>query len=345
MRLIATSDVFAGIGGEKKDFVSIDDIQNVQSHIKSYPRHWLNYGTITITTAASNKNVEIERIEKPRELQKMIMDQVRGLQKRHTIADFQRMIQTRVLNIPLKESKPKPELKIIPHSVTPSCLTKIGVLKDNPVYNKEDRSITWHKHPLFLLLVMLRPLSLLVLGIALIVFLLIGKMNNLLLLGPGILLILAFIAQSAWEVEDHRNDLYILKPNEVVDIEKLPFGPEDQRTASLGNIVNVSFETSFWGKHLGYGNVLLETAGAKGKFTFDRVPKPKEVVRLIRTYQIEFKQGERERVLNDALTLLRVYEEHHESHDERTKKELKEEILAAIYNLRSDNSHFLGDHA
>lgn len=338
IRLIATRDIFAGIGGEKQDFVDIRDIQNVHSNTKTYLRHWLDYGTITISTAVSDKKIEFERIKSPRELQKKIMDQVRELQKQNVGLDFRRMIETRILGGSWVTEEPKVEF---PTSVTPGFLCKLGWLKENPLYNEKDRIVTWHKHPIFLLLVLLRPLAFLLLGLGLMATLMIGVFSSLILWGLSILLILFFFAWEAWEIEDHRNDLYILKPNEVVDIEKLPFGPEDQKTASLGNIVNISFETSFLGKILDYGNVLLETAGSKGKFTFDHVPKPKEVVKVIRTYQFEYKKGERERALKDALELLRAYEQSRDSRDKRSK----EDIIAAIDILRSDfNSYFHSKH-
>jgi len=131
-----------------------------------------------------------------------------------------------------------------------------------------------------------------------------------------IAILIAFLAWSAWEIEDFRNDMYILTPTNIIDIEKKPFGPEDRRAASLGAITNVSFETTFISNFLGYGNVVVETAGSGGKFTFLHVPKPRDVVTMINDYYVMFKRADKERSLNDMLELLRHYhlaqQRHHE---------------------------------
>jgi hypothetical protein len=131
-----------------------------------------------------------------------------------------------------------------------------------------------------------------------------------------IAILIAFLAWSAWEIEDFRNDMYILTPTNIIDIEKKPFGPEDRRAASLGAITNVSFETTFISNFLGYGNVVVETAGSGGKFTFLHVPKPRDVVTMINDYYVMFKRVDKERSLNDMLELLRHYHLAQQRHNE-----------------------------
>lgn len=132
----------------------------------------------------------------------------------------------------------------------------------------------------------------------------------------SIALVIAFLAWSAWEVEDYRNDMYILTPTNIIDVEKKPIGPEDRRAASLGAITNVSFETTFISNLLGYGNVVVETAGSGGKFTFTHVPNPRNVVSIVNDYYVMFKRSEKERSLNDMLELLRHYHLAQQRHNE-----------------------------
>nr|MCU0491212.1 PH domain-containing protein [Chloroflexaceae bacterium] len=133
------------------------------------------------------------------------------------------------------------------------------------------------------------------------------QMGVLVLVGLAVLVVA--LGWGWWEVEDHKNDLYIITPNGVRDVYKKPFGPEDVNSAGLDKIQNVTFETTFISNFLGYGDVFLKTAGTGKDFTFERVPHPREVVATINDYLAEYKRGERERSLNDTLALLRFYYE------------------------------------
>ena len=125
-----------------------------------------------------------------------------------------------------------------------------------------------------------------------------------------------FVGWSAWEIEDHRNDLYILTLTTIIDVEKKPFGPEDRRTASLGAIQNVNFKVNTFSQLLGFGDVLLETAGSGGKFTFHRIPNAEDAAATINDYLAAFKKDEKERNLNDTLTLLNYYHQAQQAHKE-----------------------------
>jgi hypothetical protein len=61
---------------------------------------------------------------------------------------------------------------------------------------------------------------------------------------------------------------------------------------------------------------VLETAGSGGKFSFHHVPRPRDVVQKINDYQVAFKRGEKEKNLNDTLTLLKHYHAAQQRHNE-----------------------------
>jgi len=84
----------------------------------------------------------------------------------------------------------------------------------------------------------------------------------------------------------------------------------------LGAVTNVSFETTFISNLLGYGDVVVETAGSGGKFTFMHVPNPRDVVTKINDYYVMFKRADKERSLNDMLELLRHYHLAQQRHNE-----------------------------
>jgi uncharacterized membrane protein YdbT with pleckstrin-like domain len=124
----------------------------------------------------------------------------------------------------------------------------------------------------------------------------------------GGVVILIFLAWSAYRVEDVRNEEYVLTPTSIIDVEKIPWGPEDRRTASIGAVQNVTTKTTLISRLLHHGDVIVETAG-RGEFTFYHVPYPDEVVKMIQHYQDEFRKGDRKRSLEDMANLLRQYHE------------------------------------
>ena len=79
-----------------------------------------------------------------------------------------------------------------------------------------------------------------------------------------------------WEVEDWRNDEYILTDRMVIDVQKKPlFFAEDRKQATLDMIQNVSLNIPGpLATILNYGNVLIQTAGPGGTISFLSVPQP-----------------------------------------------------------------------
>lgn len=292
--------------------IYLEDVQNVVATTKTYPQHLLKYGTIIVKSARFRGELQFDQATDPQLMQKKIMEEVNKLRKTRSEKALERLVETEVYNAP-KEKKPfRRNIK-----VTRGMQSLSWLLPENPEVNEDNGTIIWRAHWLFLIRGLIGPVLLLILGL-----LLVGIFAQLVLLEPGWLalavfgVVLAFLAWAAWEVEDYRNDLYILNPTNVIDIEKKPFGPEDRITASLGALNNISFETSFISNLLGYGNVVLETAGSGAKFTFNRVPRPRDVVAMINEYYVSFKDQEKEKNMNDTLALLRHYHLAQMRHDE-----------------------------
>ncbi|MBV9792186.1 MAG: hypothetical protein JOZ51_28635 [Chloroflexi bacterium] len=53
----------------------------------------------------------------------------------------------------------------------------------------------------------------------------------------------------------------------------------------------------------------IETAGVGGNFTFDHVPDPDQVQRMVFEYRERFKWQQRERDWNNTLDILEVYQQ------------------------------------
>lgn len=292
--------------------IFLEDVQDVSAKTATYPQHLLKYGTVTVKSARIGGNITFTSAAGPIEMQRQIMNQVRALRKRMSTESFDRLIEERVYGS--KPDKQKHQLRV---KQTRSMEAMRWVFLENPEFNDDNGTYTWRPHWLFQLSALIGPLVLLFVGL----FSVALAANILALAAVWVFLlsaavIVGFIAWAAWEVEDYRNDLYILTPTNVIDIEKKPFGPEDRRQASLSAIVNVSFTTTFFSNLVGYGNVSLETAGAGGKFTFSRVPRPGDVVTVVNDYVVNFKRGEKAKNLDDTLELLNRYHEAQRRHNE-----------------------------
>jgi uncharacterized membrane protein YdbT with pleckstrin-like domain len=117
-----------------------------------------------------------------------------------------------------------------------------------------------------------------------------------------------------WVFEDWQNDIYQVTSSRIIDIEQRPFGlHEERREASLGMVQNVSLHVSgVIGRVLGYGSVIIETAGA-GAFTFDYVKNPEavqtEVFRRIERFEEREREKRARRRRDELLDWFTVYDQ------------------------------------
>jgi hypothetical protein len=301
------------IESKSQEQLEIDNIQSVKASSNTYVQNWFNYGTITVQSASvGSDNLEFESARDPGKMQSKIDAQVKALQGQQSTKNYAQMIDKKVYNISPPKAESKPPEKILKG---PPVLRRL--LEENPVHDVDKGTYTWHPHWLFLIQALVGPFLLLFFGlIAIFVALQLGALTFGWMLFSVVALFLIFVGWSIWQIEDYRNDKYILEPSRVIDIQKTPIGPENRLTASLEALQNVSFQTTFVGNLVGYGDVILTTAGAGADFTFTRVPNPSEVVDIINNYRDEFKKGEKERSLNEMLTVLHHYHEAQKRHNE-----------------------------
>jgi len=180
----------------------------------------------------------------------------------------------------------------------------------NPEVRKEGEFdvLTWRPVKLFILLAIARPyFSFLFPALALWFLARLGLLLPETALLIGLVIALVTLAWGLWIREEHENDKFILNIREIIDVDKMPFGPESSRRAPIGAIQNIEFDVTFFESLLGYGDVIITTAGGAGKFTFDHVPDPRGVQATINNYLSFFKQRETERNLKGTLDLLQQY--------------------------------------
>lgn len=87
----------------------------------------------------------------------------------------------------------------------------------------------------------------------------------------------------AWQWEDWRNDIYQLTGNQIIDIERSPFGLKSRSTeALLTNVQDArALRPNSLNAVLNFGNVEVQTAGGGPPLTFYDVATPEEIVEEI----------------------------------------------------------------
>lgn len=283
--------------------VMLEDIQNVLSSTETYLHHWLDYGNITVQAANAGKPVAFRGANHTKEMQRRIFG-IRGeLLKRQAGRDFATLINTRVY----EEKPPKPPYSY-PYPIIRTPFFARWVLDDNPKVDVAQGSVTWYPHWIFLALALIWPVLAFLVVAVLLGFAVAGELLG---FGPAVLLgavaLLICTLWSAYMIEDYRNDRYIVTSSTIVDIDKRPFGPEGRRSAGLGTIQTVNYRTTFLSGLIGYGDVIVQTAGKGGAFTFARVPRPRDVAATLNQHIADYRKGERERSLDESLSLLRQF--------------------------------------
>jgi hypothetical protein len=104
---------------------------------------------------------------------------------------------------------------------------------------------------------------------------------------PALALVLAalFIPLAGWwlyEYEDWRNDIYMVTPDQIFDVNKKPFGAETRKSAPLANVLSLKYERpGLLGILLNFGTVVATVAGTEFRFegVFDPVGVQNDIYR------------------------------------------------------------------
>ena len=252
---------------EERKEAYLDRVQDVTIKIVNPFANLLNFGDVIIETAGRRGAIEFQAVSKPRDIQRLLLESA-GLppKKEELTSQPQRRLLGRGIWRMLYPTHP----------------------------TEEDDVIIWRKHWWVLNSDLILPvMAIFVLAT---IWLWASTSPNY----PGwvnVLFALGLASVAIWiafKIIDWHNDLYILTKDRVIDIEKKPFVFEHRREASLDTIQDVSLkQIGLTAKMLDFGDVLLQTAGRAGEFTFDGVPHPGEVQATIIKRLNEFRYKER----------------------------------------------------
>ncbi len=258
----------------------------------------LGFGTLTVQTAAQRDvgNIIFSYLPNPDVAKNVIFQQLQRAQARTQAAHQERVrseLKRRLGWVSAQEieAEVRERLASAPEQAPERRrgrprLRRFRILP--PVRIERGNTITWRKHYIFLLQRLAGALAAGILWLAVTVAYLAGALP---LLTPGqfgtlLGLVIAGLAIAFWfwwELEDWKNDVYIVTEDRIIDVEKVPlWGREERREATLERIQNVNLLIPGpLAAALRYGNVDIDTAGGEGKFTFTNVVEPHQVQREI----------------------------------------------------------------
>lgn len=287
--------------------IPLDRIQNVNVRVENILQFLLKYGRVEVQAAGPTAPIVFSRVRYPNQIQVELMKEVNREKREQEQRRLKAAIQRRI-----DPSTPAPAAVQVPveYGIRTAQGRLQSILPLGPVL--EGATITWRHHWTALLRRLLAPMLALLAWTIALVFL-----PRLELLSPTATTLMLFVLLVGigfacfWQYSDWRNDLYILEPSRLIELSRLPFGLyEDRREAPLGVIQNVNAGSPhLLARMLGYGNVLVETAGQGGNFDFDHVPDPDQVQRIIFEYVERFRWQTREREWNNALTIMELYDQ------------------------------------
>jgi hypothetical protein len=140
-------------------------------------------------------------------------------------------------------------------------------------------TITYRKHWLILLQKILLPLFVQVLSIIFVVAIITRNLTQVdytMGLVAGYFLVFVATGALVYQYVDWRNDLFQLTPNQVIDLDRKPFGRESRRSAPLENILSIEYERrGIIPMLFNYGTVYITIGNTQ--LTFNNIYQPSVV--------------------------------------------------------------------
>lgn len=307
---------------ETSDEAPLTKIQNINIK-RSLLGKLFDFGTMEIQTAgAKGASIVLDYLPDPEGMKQVIFKQVaylKSAQRRAEYEEIRQELERKTHKDTAEEPQPIPPLP--PEEPLEKRRSLLNIRPKRPFfrlrYEQGDR-ITWRKHWIFLLKRIYIALpTFVILTISIVIISLSNALGQYRL--PVLLAALVLWTTSVfwlyWEWEDWRNDEYIVTKTSIIDIVKKPlFFDEIRKEASLDMVQNVSLKKPGpVAALLNYGDVIIQTAGPGGTFTFAGVPHPAEmqrtIFRRIEAYSEERKRQEREQRKAELSAWFEIYHE------------------------------------
>ncbi|MBE0680384.1 MAG: cyclic nucleotide-binding domain-containing protein [Anaerolineales bacterium] len=246
----------------------------------------LDYGNVAVRTFVGN--IKFDYVDHPNQAADMIREHWERTKSKGTQAQKDAMKNAIRAKLGLTVIK-KPQEELPPivaaedKEVQKKGLIRIVLSNLFKLRVEDGGTVTYHKHWFVLLQQMGRPLLFFLGLVALMIIRIVSLYNNpnesvleklesggyrpdtILVTIP--LLMLPFIGWMIWEYVDWKNDIFLVTPDEIVDLDKTPLGTEERRSAQMESILSTEYKREgLIGYLLNFGNVYIVVGGSKLEF-------------------------------------------------------------------------------
>ena len=186
----------------------------------------------------------------------------------------------------------------------------------------EDGTITYHKH----WIVLLEKISLPIIIIFSVLILAVVGIKEILRTIPLNVILVATAIGSAsliiailwmiYQYLDWQNDIYQIRGNQIFDLEKKPFGREQQNISEIDNILSARYDKpTIWAKLFNYGDVIMELG--KKDLSFNDIQDPSQALTDISARISEIERNKKiAAARQQRLTIKNYLNAYHQSNEE-----------------------------
>jgi hypothetical protein len=250
-------------------------ILSVSSETDYWGRMW-DYGTVVVRTFTGQ--IRLDFVRHPKQAAAMIEEYWNRAKEGSRKANED--VMRKAIRLKMGVDKPPPQ----PVQAAPAKPSRkksaFQIWKQNAFRMRvEDGNIvTYHKH----IFVLIRNTSPYTIGIIFLALLMLtwplwfsfSLPSWLVMLFLFIMFVLFCFA--VYHYMDWENDIYQVTPDQIVDVNRSPFGTEDRKAAPLENILSTEYKrTGILGMVLNFGTVMIMVGGAQ--FRFEDVADPPTV--------------------------------------------------------------------
>jgi CRP-like cAMP-binding protein len=244
----------------------------------------LNYGNVTVRTFVGK--IQFDYVDHPEQAADMIREYWERTKATGSVAQKEAMKNAlrSKLGLPLKaiEQEALPPIVTEDKEVQKSLL-RIVLSNLFRLRIEDGGTVIYHKH-WFVLLMQVGKALLFFIGIIVLILVriwsLIQSPDQALLEWTAagaprtdplfvllLFLTLPFIGWMVWEYVDWKNDTFMVTPDEIIDLDKKPFGTEERRSAQIESILSTEYKRiGLTGYLLNYGTVYIVVGGTKLEF-------------------------------------------------------------------------------
>lgn len=302
--------------------LAMNAVSSVQSNTGNVADRFLEYGDLSVLTFS--RPMAIRGVAFPQVVAAVVEEQMQRFKSRQKESEVNALKSAIRTRIGPAMDEPKQDLPLAaPPAISRTITTPPGASLSKRLreffsvqlrFDQGD-AIVYRKHWWILLQGIGAPSGLLVLDLVGIVVMLFGVPLPSPLNPPIMILVflVLFIVLAGWwlyEFQDWRNDLYMVTPDQIVDVYRKPLGQETRDSSTLDKIQGLRSErTGLLGRLLNFGNV---TANVPGKtFTFDDVYDPlnvqEDIQRRIEAYKNRQNRNEALRRREELADVLSAY--------------------------------------